>query len=86
MRNMTYNYIQGASKIYIRRKKDDILMATYNIDRKEIDMINIHYGLDEVEEILDFIKSYENYQERKKLIDEDIKELFEDEEDEWIYD
>lgn len=82
MRNMTYNYIQGASKIYIRRKKDDILMATYNIDRKEIDMINIHYGLDEVEEILDFIKSYENYQERKKLIDEDIKELFEDEEDE----
>lgn len=80
MRNMTYNYLQGANKIYIRRKKDDILMGTYKIDKKEIDMINISYGLDEVEEILDFIKSYENYQERKKLIDEELVELFEDEE------
>ena len=82
MRTMIYNYVEGANKIYIRRKKDDILMGTYNLDKKEIDMINIHYGLDEVEEILDFIKSYENYQERKKLIDEELIELFEDEEDE----
>lgn len=80
MRNFMCELVDNC-KINIRRKKDFKLIANYILSKKEIEMIKIKYGIDEVEEILDFIKSYENYQERKKLIDEDIKELFEDDEE-----
>lgn len=57
-------------------------IATYDIESRELNLFTLKWYIEYLSIIKEVIDVYERLLEKKKLIDEDIRELFEDEEDE----
>ena len=81
-RKINYELINNKRIIFTSAKSKKEI-AIYDVDTKELNLFLLRWNVEDVEVIVEVINVFERFLEKKKLIDEEIYDLFNgDDEDE----
>lgn len=81
-RKINYELINNKRIIFTNAKSKKEI-AIYDVDTKELNLFLLRWNVEDVEVIVEVIDVFERFLEKKKLIDEEIYDLFNgDDEDE----